>query len=161
MSLLTKATVKTYRSRGPQAMAVLGLILMTVGMAVLLLLHVQLRLAIKDLDIDTPKWQREKERCVNELNQLQSDIERLKDGNRVLEFAQAELGMVTYSPGQAETLQVDADRIEEWKLCRPEYDKNRIPFGSREVALETIETKGTESIQAILKILRKPTTEAQ
>jgi len=161
VSLLTKATVRTYRSRGPQAMAVLGLVLITGVVTGFLLLHVQLRLAIKDLDIDTPKWQREKERCLNELNQLESDIERLKDGNRVLEYAQTELGMISYNVGDAQTLRVDTSRIEAWRTCRPEFESKRIPFVGREVALETLEARGEESLQVMMDILRTPRTEAQ
>ena len=62
MSLLTKATVQSSRSRGPQAMAVLGLVMMTMIITGMLLVHVQLRLKVKDLDIETPKWQHEMQR---------------------------------------------------------------------------------------------------
>ncbi len=161
MSLLTKATVQSSRSRGPQAMAVLGLVMMTMIITGMLLVHVQLRLKVKDLDIETPKWQREMQRSTNELNQLRSDIEKLKDGNRVLEYAQVELGMVTYNPGQAETLRVDEKRIEEWKRCSPKFEKKRLGFGAREVAMETLEAKRDESLQTIMKILRTPSASTQ
>lgn len=120
MSLLTRAAVQTHRPGRLRATAVVGLVALTVAVTALLLLHVQLRFTIEDLGAQSRVLQKDRDRWISKRNQLISDLEGLKNGDRVMETAVSASGMVECPPGKIEHLRVNPDRVAAWRDGVPE-----------------------------------------
>lgn len=125
MSMLTKAVSMTYRPKALRATAVLGLIAMTAIAVGLLILHVQLQFEIRNLGIETRNLQKQRAALRNDLNQLNSGLEGLKLGKRILDYAHSELGMVSFDPAEADTMRVSEARLLEWRRWEPSEKPNR------------------------------------
>ena len=152
MSMMTTIASRTYRQHGLRATIVVGLLIGTVFASGLLLLHVQLRFATDDLKRETRNLQKERGRLDNQYSQLESRLEALKTGDRILNHAR-ELGMINYDSTQAETLKVSKARAQDWLDCEPAWTagspaSERIEFASQS------ETQRAEKVALFLNALR-------
>jgi len=157
MSMLTQAATETYRPAGLRATAVVGLVAMTVAATILLLLHVQLRFAISDLNIQTRKLQKEmngKDGLENRRAPLRSKVEGLKAGDRILKYATEVLGMVPYDPAQAATLTLSNQRLQTWRECKASPGPEERSHATRQVAGNAPKGGGRESIETMLQALK-------
>jgi cell division protein FtsL len=155
MSMMTTAASKTYRRHGLRATMVVGLLIGTVFATGLLLLHVQLRFATDDLKRETRNLQKERSRLDNEYNQLESRLETLKTGDRILNHAR-ELGMINYDSTQAETLKVSMARARDWLECEPAWTAGS-PTAERLEFASQSETQRAEKVELFLNALRLKT----
>lgn len=154
MSMMTRAATMKTRSNRPRAVTVIGVLLVVAGLTGLLLLHIQLRFAIKDLKMESRAFQKRKVKLESQLSQLTSRLEELKRGERVFSYARETLGMVPYEPSGEGVMLVDSKRLKEWRECDIESDSRRRPA-------ETAASRGVESVEKLLNALKARRDEPQ
>ncbi len=159
--MLTKAITMSTRSRGPQASAVMGVVVLAIAITTLLLLHVNLQLRIADMQREIRTLQVKRDDVYkNELSRLRTDIETMKQEGRALQFARQNLKMDDVKPGEAKTLTISPARVEAWRICRPEAGITRPALSHQEIALRQVQSKA-ESFEGLLKILQTPVAQTQ
>jgi hypothetical protein len=154
VSMLTKAAAQDCRPSRLRASAVVGLVALTVVGTALLLLHVHLRLSIRDLAIETRKLQKEKAQLESRRKQMASELEGLKDFKTIEQYGLGELGMVYHDPTQTSTLQISTESVRLWRECDPAAAPQR---GARLAGLRIarrLEERGGESLETILHVLK-------
>jgi hypothetical protein len=71
--------------------------------------HLQLQFAVSDLEQETNRLQARKLELHSRLNQLKSEVESNKRGDRLLQYGRAELGMISSSPADREVVYIDPE----------------------------------------------------
>ncbi|MCX7014048.1 MAG: hypothetical protein NTW86_16085 [Candidatus Sumerlaeota bacterium] len=154
MSLLTQAAVQTHRPGRLRATAVMGLVALTVAVTVLLLLHVQLRFTIEDLGAQSRALQKDRDRWISRRNQLISDLEELKNGDRVVQTAVEELHMVQCPPGRIDHLRLNPERVAAWREGTPKAKAPTASKPARQEVAATAAPKRRESLETLWETFR-------
>ncbi len=155
MKRRSRSTATASRAYRPNALRFASALRLVAGTAVavsLLLLHVQLRFSIDDLKRETRNLQKERARLDNEYSQLESSLEALKTGDRILDHAR-EMGMINYDSTQAGTLKVSAGRKEDWRACEPAWSAG-IPASEKIRFASKLEDESAEKVEAFLNAIR-------
>lgn len=92
------------------------------------LAQLHLQFALKDVRRETTKQQARKMELKSELNSLRSDVESHKRGEKLLQYAEANLGMVHYPTGKWEHMTIAAEVEDRY----------------RDVEIAGVEGRGTE-----------------
>jgi cell division protein FtsL len=81
----------------------------------LAILQVHIRFKIRDLQMERLKLQEEKSLLLDTRNKLQSRVEALNRGDRIVDIAQNELGLVQYPANKLERLRISESVVEKYR----------------------------------------------
>jgi len=78
-----------------------------------------LHFALSDLSQETTRLQSQKIELRDVTNRLRSEVARLEQGDRLIEFAEAS-GMTEYPTSKFKTIRVDESRVEKYEIALAE-----------------------------------------
>ena len=76
--------------------------------------QLHLKFAVDDLRRETSRLQTRKMELMGQINIARTNVERYKQGDRLLQYATAKLGMVEYTPTEQEHITIAADIQEQY-----------------------------------------------
>lgn len=126
MSALTTCTQEFRRTPALTLGAFARLLMLSVLAIGFGVAHLHLQFATDRLARETHKMQTLASKLQSENHALQGQNEALKQPDRLLAYAQHEVGMVAFSPQERETLKIDRATWSRYALARAERTERRV-----------------------------------
>lgn len=108
MSLLTRCHTAPATRTDPSTRGIISVVVAASLMLMFGLCQLRLQFAVNDMERQTTSLQTEKMDLKSKINGLRNEVEAQKQGGKLLEYAESQLGMVKYPPTQWEKISVPA-----------------------------------------------------